>query len=69
MNNKKKIYERKAYTLMNLLGDFGGFNDAIIFLVGSVLAFYASSMFAASISSEIPVIRRQKTRQSSLPTA
>ena len=41
---------RKAYTLLDLLGDFGGFNDAILFLFSLPMGFYASSMYSLDIA-------------------
>ena len=48
----KNLYSRTAYTLLDLLGDFGGFTDAIIFIFGTVMSFYSASMYEASIASE-----------------
>ena len=36
---------RKSYTLFDLLGDFGGFNDAIYFLISLPMSLYSASMF------------------------
>ena len=40
LSTSKKAYERQAYTILELLGDFGGFNDAMVMLVGLVVSFY-----------------------------
>ena len=53
LTNKKNYFERKAYTLLDILGDFGGFNDAIVFLVSSVMGIYSAKMYAAQISAEL----------------
>ena len=50
MSESITYYERRAYTLMDLLGDFGGFNDAIIFIVSTVLAGYSARMYEANIA-------------------
>ena len=42
MSDVITYYERKAYTFMDLLGDFGGFNDAIIFIVSTIFAGYSA---------------------------
>lgn len=47
LSNNKNYYERKAYTLLDVLGDFGGFNDAIVFLIHSFMGVYSAKMFAA----------------------
>ena len=45
LSDSKKFETRQAYTLLELLGDFGGFNDAIYFLISFPMSFYTSSMF------------------------
>ena len=45
LSRERKVLSRTAYTLFDLLGDFGGFNDAIIFLISFPMSFYSSSMF------------------------
>ena len=42
LSTSKKEYEREAYTILELLGDFGGFNDALLLLVGIISSFYSS---------------------------
>ena len=42
---------------MNLLGDFGGFNDATIMIVGFIMSYYSARMFLAEIASGIPYSR------------
>ena len=39
--------------MLDILGDFGGFNDAIVFLVSSVMGFYSARMYAAQITAEL----------------
>ena len=53
LSNNKQYYERSAYTILTLLGDFGGFNDAIIFLISSFVSTYSTRMYLAEISSEL----------------
>ena len=53
MSDNITYYERKAYTFMDLLGDFGGFNDAIIFILSTIFAGYSSRMFEASIATTL----------------
>ena len=55
MGKDKLLHERKAYTFMQLLGDFGGFNGSIMMISGFLMSFYSSAMFKDSISKEIPV--------------
>ena len=42
LSTSKKEYEREAYTILELLGDFGGFNDGLFMLVGLVSSFYSA---------------------------
>ena len=63
LDNNKVNYERQAYSFFKLLGDFGGFNDALIFLVGNFTALYGSRMFSASIASTLPIEKRKKRHQ------
>jgi len=44
---------------MAALGDFGGFNDGLILVFGSILTIYSSRMYEARISSELPVIEKK----------
>ena len=41
-SSKKTYYDREAYTFLELLGDFGGFNDALFLIIGTISSFYAS---------------------------
>ena len=49
---------------MDLLGDFGGFNDAIIFLVSTLFARYSAQMFEASIAATLNNATRKKFNSS-----
>ena len=63
LDDSKVNYERQAYSFFQLLGDFGGFNDALIFLVGNFTALYGSRMFSASIASTLPTEKRENRHQ------
>ena len=41
----RSFYERSQYTLFTLMGDFGGFNAAIIALPAFFMNFYTARMF------------------------
>ena len=64
MSDRVTYHERKAYTFMDLLGDFGGFNDAIIFIVSTLFAGYSARMFEASISTKLDNATRKKFKYS-----
>ena len=48
-------YERSRYTFVDLLADFGGFNDGLLLLAHVLTGGYAASMFAGSLASTFPV--------------
>lgn len=54
MSDKKSVYQREAYTALSLLGDFGGFTDALKLIVGVFTSFYGARMYQAAIASELP---------------
>ena len=51
LNQDKKVEKRSAYTLLQLLGDFGGFNDAIYFLLSLPMGAYSSAMYSRHVAS------------------
>ena len=53
LDNNKDYYERSAYTFLTLLGDFGGFNDAIFFLISLFLSSYSAKMYMATVVTQI----------------
>ena len=42
MGTRKRSFKREAYTFLELLGDFGGFNDGIVLLPAILMTFYNS---------------------------
>ena len=59
------LYKRQAYTFLTLLGDFGGFNDAIVFLISIFMSSYSAKMYAAQITSELPLLEEPTSDASS----
>lgn len=47
-------YARSKYTVFALLGDFGGFNGAIVMVPAFLMSFYAPSSFQQSLVSKTP---------------
>ena len=47
---------------MALLGDFGGFNDGVLFLPAILMAFYNSKMFYSDTATLLPIKHRHKAR-------
>ena len=54
MGKNKTLYKREAYTALSLLGDFGGFTDALTLIFGLFTSVYSSKMFTAATAEEIP---------------
>ena len=54
----KRYNERQVYQIMSLFGDFGGFNDGILFLPAIVMSIYNSKMFSKAVSTLFPVKHR-----------
>ena len=55
----KYIHERTSDTLLNWLGDVGGFIDAVRLLVQPLALYFSSKIFENSVSKKIPVILRK----------
>ena len=55
MTNRKNLFSRHAYTLFDLLGDYGGFNEAFFTLIGAFISTYSAKMYQNSISQELKV--------------
>ena len=51
---------------MTLIGDFGGFNGAIMLIPTLIMSSYSKSMFESSLEQEIP-IRRANEGKSNKP--
>ena len=60
MSDSVTYSERRAYTFMDLLGDFGGFNDAIVFIVSTIFASYSARMYEDSIAKRLKITPRKK---------
>lgn len=50
MGNNKSIYQREAYSFLSLMGDFGGFTDAIFMLFGLFASSFSAKMFTSAIA-------------------
>ena len=64
MSKNKSYSERRAYTFMDVLGDFGGFNGSITFIVSTIFAGYSASMYEASIASQLNIEQTKNLRHS-----
>ena len=45
LSARKRVEKRKAYTILELLGDFGGFNDAIFLIFSLPMSIYSAAMY------------------------
>ena len=52
LSRNQKVLSRTAYTLFDLLGDFGGFNVAIYLLFSVPMSFYSSAIFKKFIANQ-----------------
>ena len=50
MTNKKLLHSREAYTIFNILEDFGGFSGSIIMVFSFLMSFYSECVYQDSIS-------------------
>ena len=55
MSDKKVSYERRSYTMLDLLGDFGGFNGSLAIIFGFALSYYAELMYQSTTSHEFGI--------------
>ena len=57
MSDIEKTFEREVYTFMAVLGDFGGFNDGIVFIPAILMSIYSNKMYLMSLFALLPVKR------------
>lgn len=53
IDNKYQIYERKIYSVLDLLGDVGGMLEAIRVLGFLIVGFISSKQFQAALLSKV----------------
>ena len=58
LSDIKRSHERQVYTYMMLLGDFGGFNAAVLSIPALFMSFYAEKMFKAAVLEEITAVAK-----------
>ena len=57
LSDIEKKFEREVYTFMAVLGDFGGFNDGIVFIPAILMSIYSNKMYLMSLFALLPVKR------------
>ena len=55
LSDKIQIYERRPFTIMEFLGDLGGFLSIITFGFSSLMGPYAKARFEQEVFSQIPI--------------
>ena len=55
MNSRKVTQSRKAYTFFDLISDFGGFNDAMFLVFGTLMGFYSSHAYRVETTNDFKV--------------
>ena len=55
MTKTKVLHKREAYTLFNILEDFGGFTGSIVMVFSFLMSFYSERVYKDSISRELPM--------------
>ena len=58
LSERRIEQERHRYTFVDLLADFGGFNDGIIMIASVFMAPYSGAMFSNSLSQHFPVRKK-----------
>ena len=47
---QKTYFKRSAYTILEALGDFGGLNDALFLIIGSISTAYSAKFYSSSLA-------------------
>ena len=55
LSDIRNSQSRSPYTVFILLGDFGGFQGAIILIPSFLMSLYSSRMFERSLASDVPL--------------
>ena len=45
LKGEQKLYKRKVYSLLDMMGDIGGLHDALFLLASFLIGSYNASMF------------------------
>ena len=48
----KYVYSRQAYTILAVMGDFGGFNDALVLICSALMGLYSSAAFSTAVAGD-----------------
>jgi len=53
LEGKEKIYKRKVYSFLDMLGNIGGLFDGLLILMGFIFNFYNAIMFELSLGKSL----------------
>ena len=67
LSDKKRINERKAYTIFILFGDVGGFNSAVVLPIIFLMSQYNTRLYQSSLFGDVP-IKTDKENKSHTPS-
>ena len=63
LSETKLTYEREVYSLMNLLSDFGGFNDGVIIIPAILMGMYNANQFYFAMAAIFPVKNKKRPKK------
>ena len=63
LSETKLAYEREVYSLMNLLSDFGGFNDGVTILPAILCSMYNAAMFYFAMAAIFPIKNKARPKK------
>ena len=55
LSNKVKEHKRQVVTALDVVGNVGGFNDAIYLFISMFMSTYSSLMYMRSVTNNTPI--------------
>jgi hypothetical protein len=59
LNNKGFAQERRVYSILDMIGDIGGFNDALILMFKVIVSTFTGSMFYMDLIPSLFTVRHE----------
>jgi len=63
MTNDKLLITRQAYSVFDILGDFGGFNGSVFMILSTIFKVYSARIYRDQIAKKIPFKRKKLSPQ------
>ena len=63
LDDVKRSYEREDYSIIELLSDFGGFNDGITLIPAILMTLYNGRMYYAARTSIFPIKNKPRPKE------